>query len=209
MNYPHFHEKITVPYRVGLVGWDVPFVNPSVLSEEHLKELIKAWKDKTCYFKKLSAQEMKAHEAQFEADVAAGKMERATRKTRKDKGGRHAKSKDTISDDDDDDEGEEEVVAPVIKETRARKSAKSKKVNSDTTGNDESGHVNCENYSGEASNTAHPRQHRHQGASSGKSLQSQSAQREKSNKRRRKDESTEAEHPEKRTRTTRNKRVPT
>jgi hypothetical protein len=151
---------------------------------------------------------MKAHKAQFEADVTAGKMEWATWKTWKDKGGRHAKSEDTISDDDDDDEGEEEVVAPVIRETQARKSAKSKKVNSNTTSNDESGNVNCENYSGEASNIAHPQQHCHQGTSSGKSLQSQSAQCEKSNKRHRKDESMEAEHPKKRTRTTRNKCVP-
>jgi hypothetical protein len=123
INYPHFYEKITVPYCIGLVSWDVPFRNPSVLSEDHLKQLIKAWKEKLCYFKKLNAQEMKAREAQFEVDITSGKVGRATRKTRKDKGGRHGKSKDTISDDDSDDEGEQgeqgeqEVVVPIVGET--------------------------------------------------------------------------------------------
>jgi hypothetical protein len=210
MNYPHFHEKITVPYRIGLVGWEVPFVNPSILSEEHLKQLIKAWKEKLCYFKKLNAQEMKAHEAQFEADIASGKVGWATRKTRKDKGGRHGKSKDTISDDDSDDEGEEEeqgeveqggqeVVALIVRETRIRKpSAKRKAAISDSTGN---------NDSGDFTTTARPRQHCHRQADS--SAESQSSQRKKSSKRHRKDELTEGEHPKKRTRTSSNKRVPT
>jgi hypothetical protein len=106
MNYPHFYEKITVPYGVDIIGWPCQFINPSLLSEGDLTRLRDTWLDKTCHFKKLTREEKKLRAAKFEADVAAGTVKRATRKSRKDKGSTHVKSCKVIEDDlveDDDD----------------------------------------------------------------------------------------------------------
>jgi hypothetical protein len=99
MNYPHFYEKITVPYGVDIIGWPCQFINPSLLSEADLTRLRDAWLDKTCHFKKLTREEKKVRATKFEADVAAGTVKRATRKSRKDKGGTHVKSCKVIEDD--------------------------------------------------------------------------------------------------------------
>ena len=117
MNYPHFYEKITIPYGVAIIGWPCRFINPSLLSEGDLSQLRDAWAEKTCYFKKLTREEKEKRAAEFEADVATGKVQRATRKPRKDRGGTHAKSCKTVeddvdsgSDDDDNDEvGDREI----------------------------------------------------------------------------------------------------
>jgi hypothetical protein len=90
MNYPNFYEKITAQYGVEIVGWPCRFVNPSDLNQTDLSLLRDAWANKTCYFRKLTREERAKRAAQHEDAVAAGKVQKATRKPRSDKGGRHS-----------------------------------------------------------------------------------------------------------------------
>jgi hypothetical protein len=128
MNYPHFYEKITIPYGVTIIGWPCQFINPSLLSEGDLSQLCDAWAEKTCYFKKLTREEKEKRAAEFEADVATGKEKRTTRKPQKDRGGTHAKSCKTVEDDVDsgsDDDNNDSVGDREINDDNAKNNATS------------------------------------------------------------------------------------
>ena len=75
MNYQNYQTAIIHAWGVKLVGWPdgVQFVNPS-----HLGMVADLWRihdmlrDKTCYWKALTATESKAHEEELQARAAAG-----------------------------------------------------------------------------------------------------------------------------------------
>jgi hypothetical protein len=56
MNYTNFYERIGAVYNIDPVGWTLPFVNPSNLSDSipPLVNFCDALIAGTCYFKKLA-----------------------------------------------------------------------------------------------------------------------------------------------------------
>ncbi|KAJ7783596.1 hypothetical protein DFH07DRAFT_685027, partial [Mycena maculata] len=89
MQYVWYEEDIVHKYLIVLLGWTFPeLVNPSELSTSlpTLQELHNALKEGTCYFKKLTAQELEAHKADWLKNIKAGVIERKNRSTCSDKG---------------------------------------------------------------------------------------------------------------------------
>ncbi|KAJ7747704.1 hypothetical protein B0H14DRAFT_2636711 [Mycena olivaceomarginata] len=120
MDYVYYIESIVVKYGVELIGWPCDrFVNPSDLSSSLtvLTIVSDALKDGACKWVKLSSAERKAREANFEADVAAGKITRRERNPRSDIG---KKRKATAIDDDEDDDADEQSASdadgPIVEE---------------------------------------------------------------------------------------------
>ncbi|KAJ7822373.1 hypothetical protein B0H14DRAFT_3731711 [Mycena olivaceomarginata] len=120
MDYVYYIESIVVKYGVELIGWPCDrFVNPSDLSSSLtvLTTVSDALKDGACKWVKLSSAERKAREANFEADVAAGKITRRERNPRSDIG---KKRKATAIDDDEDDDADEQSASdadgPIVEE---------------------------------------------------------------------------------------------
>ncbi|KAJ7500262.1 hypothetical protein B0H11DRAFT_2225808 [Mycena galericulata] len=101
MQYVWYEEDIVQHYSIVLLGWTFPELkNPSELSTSlpALQELHDALKDGTCFFKKLTPEELAVRKADWLRDVKAGVVERKHRNTRSDKG---VKRKAADSDDDD------------------------------------------------------------------------------------------------------------
>ena len=74
---------------VKLVGWPdgIPFVNPSHLGMvADLWRIRDALRDKSCYWKALTATESEAHEAELQSQVAAGETIIFPRKKRSNSG---------------------------------------------------------------------------------------------------------------------------
>jgi hypothetical protein len=87
MNYEHFYEVIGVRYKVDVIGWPVPFINPSHLSDSlpPLLELRDSLIEGSCSFKRLSEQEVQERAKKFQNGVEAGTVIPMKRKVRKDK----------------------------------------------------------------------------------------------------------------------------
>jgi hypothetical protein len=93
MNYAHFYEVITVPYKISAVGWPGKFINPSQLSDSlpPLLEFRDSLIEGSCYFKHLSDREIQELGERYRKGVEAGDIIPMQRKTRKDKGTMKAK----------------------------------------------------------------------------------------------------------------------
>ena len=89
MNYRNYQTAIICAWGVKLVGWPngVQFVNPSHLGTvADLRRIRDALRDKSCYWKALTASESKAHKEELQARAAAGDAIQVPRKQRSDFG---------------------------------------------------------------------------------------------------------------------------
>jgi hypothetical protein len=87
MNYEHFYEAIGARYKIDVVGWPVPFINPSYLSDSlpPLLELRDSLIEGSCFFKSLSDREVQDKVECFRNGVKEGTIMPIQRKPRKDK----------------------------------------------------------------------------------------------------------------------------
>lgn len=77
MQYKTYERDVVQKYKVHLKGWPLDsFVSPSDMSNSlpPLQQLLDALESKTCQFVKLTSAEVEARKAQWEADIAAGKV---------------------------------------------------------------------------------------------------------------------------------------
>jgi hypothetical protein len=74
MNYKHFYEAIGAWYKIDVIGWPVPFINPSYLSDS-LPPLLELWDslaEGSCFFKILSDWEVQDNIEWFRNGVKEG-----------------------------------------------------------------------------------------------------------------------------------------
>lgn len=117
MAYEHYMDDIVLKYGVELVGWDFKMANPSELSSAlgPLQEQRRKIENRECKFIKLSSEELRRKQADYDAEIAGGKRAPRVRKMRKDAGEKRKKgrSADVVEDEEEDSEEEpEEVVIP-------------------------------------------------------------------------------------------------
>jgi hypothetical protein len=91
-------------HQVMLVGWPVRRFDPHVLSIKEPDECVAALKgpDPTCYWKKITEEELKEHHEAIAQKMALGEIVPKTRKTRSDIGKKRGpKGKKRVRDDSD------------------------------------------------------------------------------------------------------------
>ncbi|KAK7052794.1 hypothetical protein R3P38DRAFT_2502945 [Favolaschia claudopus] len=131
-----FEEDVVQRYGVDLKGWTAGrIVDPSNLSTSQsvIRKLLEAVRDGTCVFVKLGTAEAAARKEQWEADVAAGRVEAKHRARRSDAGVPRKRAR-TENDEneppagsDEEDEDADADTAPPAKKKRARAGADASK----------------------------------------------------------------------------------
>jgi hypothetical protein len=131
MNYEHFYETIGAQYNIDVIGWPVPFINPSYLSDSlpPLLELRDSLIEGSCFFKSLSDREIQEKAKSFHEGVKAGTIVPMQRKPRKDK---KAPGLDTAKPND------------TVKKAKTKKGVKSAEIIDDSDDSDEAGSSNSE-----------------------------------------------------------------
>ncbi len=107
MNYDNYEAKKVEKYGVALVGFPCKLTNPGNLGRTNLEQVISAFDNGTCQWKKLSKTELDTRTKQNQERQAAGEQVYKARKVAKQRG--KPKSAETIEDEHeaDDEEGEQ------------------------------------------------------------------------------------------------------
>ncbi|THG98022.1 hypothetical protein EW026_g4084 [Hermanssonia centrifuga] len=109
MNYDNYEAKIVEKYGVALVGFPCKLTNPANLGRTHLQQVIRAFDDGTCHWKKLSKPELDMRIKQNKERQAAGEQIYKARKVASRKQRGDPKSAEMIEEEHEDGEQREEL----------------------------------------------------------------------------------------------------